>query len=95
MPGVPGGNGKLHSQTSLDTQLWARKKMSQARGECLEMKRNHCLILVEKYRYAFLASKNSWSIAKYSPLAQAERHRGWVKMKNVSSVKISIQVTTK
>ena len=25
-------------------------------------------------------------------LSQAEKHRGWVKMKNVSSVKISIQV---
>ena len=45
-----GGNGKLPSQSSLDT-VYARKKMSQA-----------------------------------------ERHRGWVKMRNVSSVKISIQV---
>ena len=25
-------------------------------------------------------------------MSQAEKHRGWVKMKNVSSVKISIQV---
>ena len=47
-----GGNGKLPSQSSLDT-VYARKKMSQA-----------------------------------------ERHRGWVKMRNVSSVKISIQVST-